>query len=98
MNHLVQVIPISFSSSPIDVCLAVEQVTLWSEWISTPNPMSDGSITEKRTRFVCTDDQTSPPQLKSDTVMYRICPSKDGVGCQETGNTFTRLFLFTFIG
>ena len=61
---------------------SVSQVTLWSDW----SPISDGSLTEKRTRFVCSSDQTSSPQLKSDTVIYRICSSKDGVGCHETGN------------
>jgi hypothetical protein len=70
--------------------ISVRQVTLWSDWMPISTLNKDGMITEKRTRFVCTENPSSmsltSPQLISDTVMYRVCRDRDGIDCQETGN------------
>ncbi|CAF2496701.1 unnamed protein product [Rotaria sp. Silwood2] len=65
----------------------IQQVTLWSDWTPIINPKKDGLITEKRTRFQCTIGSSSGqqlPEIKSDTVMYRVCNNQGGIDCQET--------------
>ncbi|CAF1259554.1 unnamed protein product [Rotaria magnacalcarata] len=65
----------------------IQQITLWSDWTPTINPIKDGLITEQRTRFVCTIGSSSGqqlPEITSDTVMYRVCNNQGGNDCQET--------------
>ncbi|CAF3565382.1 unnamed protein product [Adineta steineri] len=65
----------------------IQQATLWSDWTSTTNPMNDGSIAEKRTLFICTINSLSNkqlPEIKSDTVKYRVCDTHAINDCQET--------------
>jgi hypothetical protein len=57
------------------------------------NPVNNGIITEKRTRFICTIGSISDqqlPQIKSDGVMYRMCNNQD---CQETGLLYLHIIL-----
>ncbi len=75
-------------------------MTLWSDWTSMINPINNGIITEKRTRFVCTIGSSSNqqlPQIKSDTVVYRMCNNQERTDCQETGTFFFFLYNFIFV-
>ena len=59
------------------------------------NPTTNGIITEKRTRFVCAigsslDQQY--PQIKSDSVVYRMCNNQERTDCQETGKNDLEIF------
>ena len=61
---------------------------MWSDWTPMLNPTNNGIITEKRTRFVCSmgssqDEQVS--QIKSDSIVYRMCHNQERTDCQETG-------------
>jgi hypothetical protein len=70
------------------VLVLVQQTILWSDWTSMINPINNGIITEKRTRFVCTIGSLSNqelPQIKSDSVVYRMCNNQERTDCQETG-------------
>ena len=70
-----------------------QQVTLWSDWTPMANPLHDGLITEKRTRFICTITSLSNqqvPEIKSDKVTYRVCHNQGGSDCQETGKFVQR--------
>jgi hypothetical protein len=61
------------------------------------NPVNDGTITEKRTRFVCTIGSSSDkqlPDIKADTVIYRVCDNQGGRDCHETGEFFLIEFHF----
>jgi len=52
------------------------------------NPINNGIITEKRTRFVCTIGSSlnqELPQIKSDSVVYRMFNNQERTDCQETG-------------
>lgn len=52
------------------------------------NPVNNGIITEKRIKFVCTIGSTSDhelPEIKSDSIMYRMCNNQERTDCQETG-------------
>ncbi|CAF3351512.1 unnamed protein product [Rotaria sp. Silwood1] len=65
----------------------IQEVTLWSDWTPILNPRNDGLINEKRIRFQCKIDSSSGqqlPELKSDTIMYRVCNNQEGINCQET--------------
>jgi hypothetical protein len=56
--------------------------------------MTDGMITEKRSRFVCTVGSSTDqqlPQIKSDTIVYRVCNNQGGTDCQEIGRFFNRI-------
>jgi len=63
----------------------VQQTTLWSDWTPAINPASDNIITEKRTRFVCSSSDQQLPQIKTDSIVYRICHNQERTDCQETG-------------
>ena len=81
----------------IKIVILVQQVTLWSDWTPTIHPTNDGTITEKRTRFVCTIGSSSDkllPEIKSDTVIYRVCNNHGGSDCHETGKFFDRILIF----
>jgi hypothetical protein len=50
--------------------------------------MNNDIVTEKRSRFVCTIGSSTEqqlPQIKSDTVVYRVCNNQGGIDCQEIG-------------
>lgn len=83
----------------------VQQSILWSDWTAMINPTNNGVITEKRTRFVCSmglsqDEQV--PQIKTDSVVYRMCQNQERTDCQETGSSSNNLshksfqYLFRF--
>ncbi|CAF4350371.1 unnamed protein product [Adineta steineri] len=74
----------------------IQQATLWSDWTSTTNPMNDGSIAEKRTLFICTINSLSNkqlPEIKSDTVKYRVCDTHAVNDCQETDSLDNELIV-----
>ena len=48
-------------------------------------PTNNDIITEKRTRFVCSTSNEQVPQIKSDSVVYRMCHDQERTDCQETG-------------
>jgi hypothetical protein len=52
------------------------------------NPMANGIITEKRTRFVCSSSDQQLPQIKSDSIVYRMCNNQERIDCQETGKLY----------
>ncbi|CAF1118434.1 unnamed protein product, partial [Adineta ricciae] len=64
-----------------------QQVTLWSDWTQIVNPTSEGVYTEKRTRFLCTIGSSfdkNLPEIRSDSVAYRVCSTHGEKDCQET--------------
>ncbi len=90
MNHLVQVNfqyeEIIIEISGFEIFL-VQQTTLWSDWTPVINPTSNDIITEKRTRFVCSIGS----QIKSDSIVYRICNNQERTDCQETGKFYSNI-------
>ena len=66
-------------------------MTLWSDWTPIISPIADGLISERRTRFVCSIGSSSNhqlPEIKSDTVVYRVCTNQERNDCQEIGILF----------
>lgn len=68
--------------------VAVQQVAVWTDWTPMRNSANEDLVVEKRTRFVCTMASSVDrhvPEIKSDTVRYRLCSKPDASDCQETG-------------
>jgi hypothetical protein len=64
---------------------------MWSNWtriLLNDELNNDDTITETRTRFVCTVPLRSDrpmAEIKSEKIIYRICNNKRN-DCHETGN------------